>query len=150
MGFVVNQAGQGGNHRPAMRPMSDINVTPMVDVMLVLLVIFMVTAPLLSVGVQVDLPQSSAPQLPQSQDPLTVSLKADGRIFVQESEVALEDIGARLKAIAGVNPDVRIYVRADKQIKYGQVMEAMGILNEAGFSKVALVADSKTTAPSKK
>ena len=122
------------------RPMSEINVTPMVDVMLVLLVIFMVTAPLLTVGVQVDLPKTKASLIPGEDEPLTISVNAEGTIFLQETELELAALAPRLAAITGNNPDVRIFVRGDKAISYGRVMEVMGTINAAGFRKVALVA----------
>jgi biopolymer transport protein TolR len=119
--------------------MSDINVTPMVDVMLVLLVIFMVTAPLLTVGVQVDLPETQAAAVPGQDEPLAVSIDAGGKIFVQDSEASLDELVPRLAAIAGSNPDLRIFVRADKGIHYGRVMEVVGAINAAGYRKVALL-----------
>jgi biopolymer transport protein TolR len=127
--------------RGSTRPMSDINVTPMVDVMLVLLVIFMVTAPLLTVGVQVDLPKSKADALPGQDEPLAVSVDAEGNIFLQDTEVELENLGPRLMAITNNNPEARIFVRGDKAINYGRVMQIMGTVNAAGFSKVALVTE---------
>ena len=119
--------------------MSEINVTPFVDVMLVLLVIFMITAPLLTVGVQVDLPQTKAQVLPGKDEPLAVSVDASGRVFLQETEIGLDQLAPRLQSIAGSNPDVRIFVRGDRAINYGRVMEVMGTINAAGFRKVALV-----------
>jgi biopolymer transport protein TolR len=119
--------------------MSEINVTPMVDVMLVLLVIFMVTAPLLTVGVQVDLPETGAPAVPGQDEPLAVSIDGRGRIFVQDSEASLDELVPRLAAISASNPDLRIFVRADKGIPYGRVMEAVGAINAAGYRKVALI-----------
>ena len=129
-----------GVRRQRTRPMSEINVTPMVDVMLVLLVIFMVTAPLLTVGVQVDLPKTKASLIPGEDEPLTISVNAEGTIFLQETELELAALAPRLAAITGNNPDVRIFVRGDKAISYGRVMEVMGTINAAGFRKVALVA----------
>ena len=129
-----------GVRRQRTRPMSEINVTPMVDVMLVLLVIFMVTAPLLTVGVQVDLPKTKASLIPGADEPLTISVNAEGTIFLQETELELAALAPRLAAITGNNPDVRIFVRGDKAISYGRVMEVMGTINAAGFRKVALVA----------
>lgn len=123
------------------RPMSEINVTPFVDVMLVLLIIFMVTAPLLVVGVPIDLPRSQARPLPEDTQPLSVSLDKSGRIFLQDTEVAPRELVARLTAISQSNPDVRIYVRGDRELAYGRVIEVMALLNSAGFSKVALVTD---------
>lgn len=123
--------------------MSEINVTPFVDVMLVLLIIFMVTAPLLVVGVQVDLPRTGARSLSEDREPLAVTLTADGTLFVQETEIPIGALVPRLQAIAENNTDVRIYVRADQSIAYGRVMEVMGTLNSAGFSRVALVTAPK-------
>jgi biopolymer transport protein TolR len=127
------------NGRGKYRPMAEINVTPFVDVMLVLLIIFMVTAPLLVVGVPVDLPQTTAKALPQDQEPLAVTVAKDGKLYLQDTEVAPEALVPRLKAIAESNPDVRIYVRADQSISYGQVTQVLGTLNSAGFPHVALV-----------
>ncbi len=129
----------GRFHRNEHRPMSDINVTPMVDVMLVLLVIFMVTAPLLTVGVQVDLPQTKAKAVSGEDEPLAVTVDAEGRIFIQDTEIDLPALAPRLKAITGNNPDLRIFIRGDKSIDYGRVMEVMGTINAAGFRKVALI-----------
>lgn len=126
----------GRSKRP---PMSDINVTPMVDVMLVLLVIFMVTAPLLTVGVQVDLPKTKAGSVSGQDEPLAISVDKEGRIFVQDSEVELGAMVARLQAVSENNPDVRIFVRGDASVDYGRVMQVMGSLNAAGFNRVALI-----------
>ncbi|MFQ5534858.1 MAG: protein TolR [Sphingomonadales bacterium] len=123
------------------RPMAEINVTPFVDVMLVLLIIFMVAAPLLVVGVPIDLPRSQARPLPEDQQPLSVSIDKSGAIFLQDTAVQPRELVARLQAIAENNRDVRIYVRGDRAIAYGQIMEVMGLLNAAGFSKVALVTE---------
>jgi biopolymer transport protein TolR len=129
------------SRRHAHAQMSDINVTPMVDVMLVLLVVFMVAAPLLTVGVQVDLPKTKAAAIQGEDEPLTVSINKEGRIYLQETEVDVNALVPRLVAITGNNPDVRIFVRGDKDIPYGRVMQVMGVINGAGFSKVALVTD---------
>jgi biopolymer transport protein TolR len=138
-------AGSFGRRRHRRNPvMSEINVTPMVDVMLVLLIIFMVSAPLLTVGVPIDLPQTQATSLDQAdKEPLAVSVKNDGQIFLQNSEVPLEELVPKLTAIAqarGGN-DERIYVRGDKSVDYGTMMKIMGRLNSAGFRKVALVTE---------
>ena len=122
-------------------PMSEINVTPFVDVMLVLLIIFMVTAPLLTVGVQVDLPESAADSLPDDQEPLTISVNAKGEIYIQEHLVTYQKMVPKLLAIAKNRTDTRIYVRGDKNINYGRVLEVMGTLSGAGFSKVALISE---------
>jgi biopolymer transport protein TolR len=137
--MAVSMPGRGGRRR--YHKMAEINVTPLVDVMLVLLIIFMVAAPLLTVGVPVDLPQTKGPALPQDDKPLSVSIDAQGKIFLQETEVGLDELVPRLMAIAKERPETRIYVRGDKGIDYGRVMEVMGTINAAGFSKVALVAE---------
>ncbi len=123
--------------------MSEINVTPLVDVMLVLLIIFMVTAPLLTVGVPVDLPQSDAPAINEQTEPLVVSIDGQGRLYIQETQIKSSDLVPRLKAItkASKKSDQRIYVRGDKKIAYGKVMDVMGMISAAGFDKVALVAE---------
>jgi biopolymer transport protein TolR len=137
------QSGGGGRRfgRAKHRAMSDINVTPMVDVMLVLLVIFMVTAPLLTVGVQVDLPKTQAGPLQGDDEPLTVSVRANNEIYLQETQIELDALVPRLDAITKAKKDQRIFVRGDKTIPYGRIMEVMGVINQAGFSKVALVAE---------
>ncbi len=144
MGMSVGTAGgRGGRgHRRRGRSralMSEINVTPFVDVMLVLLIIFMVTAPLISTGVKVDIPPSVAKPLPQDDKPLAVSLKADGSVWLQDTEVQVNTLIERMRAIADVSKETRIFVRADEKLPYGQVMQVMGMINQAGFNKVALV-----------
>jgi len=119
--------------------MSEINVTPLVDVMLVLLVIFMVTAPLLVTGVDVELPRASSPSLDQDNTALTVTVQGDGRLFINQTEVELTGLAARMDAITGANPDARVYVRGDEGVSYGRVMSAMGALYDAGYRRVALV-----------
>ncbi|MFC1673341.1 protein TolR [Pseudomonadota bacterium] len=131
-------------------PMADINVTPFVDVMLVLLVIFMVTAPLLTVGVQVDLPKTKAKAIAGSDEPLAISINKDGAIFVQDTAMELDAVVPRLQAISDNNPDVRIFVRGDANVDYGRVMEVMGILNASGFSKVALITQQAQQKPGKR
>jgi biopolymer transport protein TolR len=124
--------------------MSQINVTPMVDVMLVLLIIFMVSAPLLTVGVPIDLPPSQAKSLDQDKEPLTLSLNGDGKIFLQNTEIGVEELVPKLKAISearGGGFDERIYVRGDRKVDYGTVMKVMGRISGAGFHRVALVTD---------
>ena len=122
-------------------PMSEINVTPFVDVMLVLLIIFMVTAPLLTVGVPVDLPESSADSLPEDQEPLTLSIYSKGEIFIQEYQVEYDKMIPKILAIAKNRTDTRIFVRGDKTINYGRVLEIMGMLSGSGFTKVALISE---------
>src|SRR5271170_4342567 len=143
MGASLNSFGGGGprGRRRSYRPMSDINVTPFVDVMLVLLVVFMVTAPLLTVAVPLDLPKTQARSLSQDKEPLVVSIDQSGKVYLQESPTELEDLVAKLKAITGTNPDARIFVRGDKGVPYGRIMEVMGSISAAGFNKVALVAE---------
>lgn len=135
--------GQRKGHSRRFRPVAEINVTPMVDVMLVLLVIFMVTAPLLTAGVQVDLPKTSAAPLKGDDQPLSVTIDAHGKIWIQETEVQLDELAPRLQAITAQKPETRIFVRGDKGIDYGRVMEVMGTLAAAGFPKVALVTEVK-------
>ena len=123
--------------------MSEINVTPMVDVMLVLLIIFMVSAPLLTVGVPIDLPQSQAKSLDQDKEPLTISVNDADKIFLQNSEIAIADLLPKLQAVAQARggTEARIYVRGDKKVDYGTMMKVMGQLSAAGFHKVALVTE---------
>ena len=127
--------------RSLREPMSEINVTPFVDVMLVLLIIFMVTAPLLTVGLQVDLPESSADSLAEEQEPLTLTVNAKGEIFIQETKVEFDDMIPKILAVSKNRTDTRIYVRGDKTINYGRVLELMGMLSGSGFTKVALISE---------
>jgi biopolymer transport protein TolR len=139
---TISAAGRrGGGRRSAYRPMSEINVTPLVDVMLVLLIVFMVAAPLLTVGVPVDLPQTQAPAINEQKEPLVISVNSTGALFIQETEVADEALVPRLKAITNNNPQASIYVRGDKTINYGRVMQVMGLVGSAGFTKVSLIAE---------
>ena len=123
------------------RAMAEINVTPFVDVMLVLLIVFMVTAPLLTVGVPVDLPKTRAPALGQDKEPLSVTIAKDGKIFLQKDVVAEDALVAKLTAISQNGYDQRIFVRGDKSVDYGRVMEVMGMLSQAGFTHIGLVTD---------
>jgi len=123
--------------------MSDINVTPFVDVMLVLLIVFMVTAPMLTVGVPVNLPDSNADSLPDDKEPLTLSINSKGEIFIQKTKVRFSELIPKLLAISKNRTDTRIYVRGDRNIDYGRVMEVMGKLSGSGFSKVALISETK-------
>ena len=122
------------------KPMSNINVTPLVDVMLVLLIVFMITAPMLTVGVQVDLPQTKANQLNSDADPLIITVNKNREIFIQDTLVSPEDLIPRLKAISKVNSKTRIFVRGDNLLPYGEVIGIMGKIQSAGYEKVALVA----------
>ena len=133
--------GSARSARRRARLVSEINVTPFVDVMLVLLVIFMVTAPLLTAAVPVDLPQTQAAQATGQDEPLVISINAEGKTYLQEQEYDLDTLIARLHAIMENKADQRIFVRGDKSLAYGKIMEVMGALSSAGFSKVALVAE---------
>ena len=119
--------------------MSEINVTPFVDVMLVLLIVFMVTAPLLTVGIPVDLPKVKASALTDQKDPIEITIKLDGTLFLGESKVEVENLIPRLNAITDQNTEARIYVRGDRVVAYGRIMEIMALINSAGYVKVALV-----------
>ncbi|WP_136442872.1 protein TolR [Pacificoceanicola onchidii] len=145
---VVKSGGGGGSRRRRRRrsggtqPMSEINVTPFVDVMLVLLIIFMVAAPLLTVGVPVELPKTAAQALPQeTEEPLTVTIAADGSILLQSTEISRDDLVPRLRAIAAERSDDRVYLRADGVVPYEEVAQVMGALNAGGFSSIGLVTD---------
>ncbi len=137
MAFSLNAR----NGRGRYRPLAEINVTPLVDVMLVLLIIFMVTAPLMTSGVSVDLPKTNAQQINSDSQPLTVSINAGGDIFLQDQAVDLPDLVAKLQAIAQNNPERRIFVRGDKDLTYGRIMQVMGTITQGGFTKVALLAE---------
>jgi biopolymer transport protein TolR len=133
--------GGDGDRRQRYKPMSEINVTPMVDVMLVLLVIFMVAAPLLTVGVPVDLPQSQAPAITEQKEPLVITVNAEGKLFLQNGTLEDDELVPRLQAITKNNPQADIYVRGDRAISYGRVMEVMGMVSAAGFTKVSLITE---------
>ncbi len=145
MGVSVQNVALTGKRRGRRRAvMSEINVTPFVDVMLVLLIVFMVSAPLLTVGVPIDLPQSQAKALEQDNQPLTVSVNVDGQVFLQDQQIQLDDLVPRLKAIIqarGGKPDDLIYVRGDKKADYGTMMRVMGRISAAGFQRIALVTE---------
>ncbi len=130
-----------GRRRGRYRPLAEINVTPLVDVMLVLLIVFMVTAPLMTSGVPVDLPKTSAAPLNQDADPLTVSVNAEGKIYLQDTEATLPELVSKLQAISENKSDRRIFVRGDKGIAYGRVLEVMATITQGGFTKVALLAE---------
>jgi biopolymer transport protein TolR len=144
--MAMNTAGSGGGGRRGRRRtpvMAEINVTPMVDVMLVLLIIFMVSAPLLTVGVPLDLPQTQAKSLEQDKQPLQLSVDTRGRVFINDTEVAMNDLIPKLKAITDARGgfDERIFMRADKKADYGTVARVMGQLSGAGFKRLALVTE---------
>ncbi len=147
MGAGVNTgetlARRRGRRRRAMAPMAEINVTPFVDVMLVLLIIFMVTAPLLTAGVPIELPKSDATPIADApqKEPLIISVEQNGGIFLQETEITLDEIGAKLAAIAQTAPQQTIYVRGDARANYGVLMQVMGKISAAGFQRISLVTD---------
>ena len=145
MGAAGSSAGVSvGKRRHTRKPvMAEINVTPMVDVMLVLLIIFMVSAPLLTVGVPIDLPQTRAKSLDQDKEPLTISVNTKGEVYLQNSEIKIDELVPKLQAItqARGGNDERIYVRGDRKVDYGTVMRVMGRLSAAGFRRVALVTE---------
>ncbi len=142
MGMTLGggNGGRGGRRRPNNR-FSEINITPMVDVMLVLLIIFMVAAPMMTTGVTVDLPKSNASPIAGQDEPLAVSVTAGGKIFVQKTEVPINALAEKLKAITGEKKDTRIFVRGDRNVDYGKVMEVVSAINTAGYGKVALITD---------
>jgi biopolymer transport protein TolR len=148
---VLSMASSGGRRRGRRRAvMSEINVTPFVDVMLVLLIVFMVSAPLLTVGVPIDLPQSQAKALGQDKEPLTLSVSVDGKVFLQKDEIKLDDLIPKLKAVIearGGKPDDLIYVRGDKKVDYGTMMRVMGRISGAGYHRVALVTEVEQSGP---
>jgi biopolymer transport protein TolR len=143
MGMSVGTAGRGGRgHRRRGRHhglISEINVTPFVDVMLVLLIIFMVAAPLLTVGVPIDLPETSANAMNPETQPITISVNENGQIYLQETEIPLDEVVAKLSAIATTGYEERIYVRGDKTTNYGIVMQVMARIQAAGYTKIGLV-----------
>ncbi|MFY9624644.1 MAG: protein TolR [Rhodoplanes sp.] len=144
MAMMLAAGGASGKRRRRRKSiMSEINVTPMVDVMLVLLIIFMVSAPLLTVGVPLDLPQTQAKGLEQDKEPLTVSVDTEGKVFLQNSEISVDELVPKLKAVTEARGglDERIFVRGDRRVDYGTVMRVMGRLSAAGFRRVALVTE---------
>ncbi|SDD93543.1 MULTISPECIES: protein TolR [Kordiimonas] len=146
MGATVTSGGRvegARRRRGRYQPLAEINVTPFVDVMLVLLIVFMVTAPLLTAGVPVDLPKAAAKPLPQDSKPLEISINQNGAIFIVDTETSLDELIPRLTAISGESRETRIYVRGDTKLDYGRVMEVIGAINAAGYTKVALVAEQK-------
>jgi len=147
--MAMSLPGGGRGRRGRYRPLAEINVTPLVDVMLVLLIIFMVTAPLMTSGVTVDLPKTNAAPLNNDNQPLTVSIDAKGKIYLQDEEVAIEGVVEKLKAVAQNNADRRIFVRGDKDLAYGRIMEVMGTIAQGGFTKVALLAEQRGGAPAR-
>lgn len=149
----ANLPGNGGlGHRRGRSTRSaggfnEINVTPMVDVMLVLLIIFMVAAPMMTTGVTVNLPKTQASTLPGNDEPVSVTIKRDGSVYIQTTETPVDKLGAKLQAILGEKKDTRIFVRGDTAIDYGQVMQVIGAITAAGYSKVALLTDTAGDTP---
>ncbi len=141
MAAVLSNGRNGRWRRGRARPLSEINVTPFVDVMLVLLIVFMVTAPLLTVGVSVDLPKTKAPALNQDTEPLAVTIRKDGSVYLQNTAITEDALVPKLEAIAKNGYDQRIFVRGDAAVDYGKVMEVMGLLSSAGFKRIGLVTD---------
>jgi len=141
MGMQMSTSGRRRGRRK-LRPMGEINVTPFVDVMLVLLIVFMVTAPLLTVGVPVDLPETKASQISDDQAPLLISVQADGKIALQNRIIEADELIPRLEAVARAKPETRIFVRGDKNVSYGEVMSVMGLVQQYGFSDVPLTTKS--------
>lgn len=137
LGSEPGRARGGRNRR---RPMSEINVTPFVDVMLVLLIIFMVAAPLMNSGVEVNLPKTVAGEMTPSDDqPVNITIQQDGKIYLSEEEASLTELTAKIEAVKGANKDVRILIRGDENVDYGSVMEVISILNKAGYSKIGML-----------
>ena len=141
MGAQLAGKSNGRGKRRSYSQLSEINVTPFVDVMLVLLIVFMVTAPLLTVGVPIELPKSEAQQLEGDKEPLTISVDPEGKIFLQETELQIDEIVPKLTAIAKNGYDERIFVRGDRRVNYGVVMRVMGTISAAGFRRIALISD---------
>ncbi len=141
MGAQLAGKSNGRGKRRSYSQLSEINVTPFVDVMLVLLIVFMVSAPLMTVGVPVDLPKTAAPSLPADNKPLFISIDTQNRIYVQETEVELDNLVPLLRAITENNPEARVLVRGDAKIQYGTMLQVMGTISAGGFTKVGLVAE---------
>lgn len=139
MGIITNQ--HSGKRNRQYHPMAEINVTPMVDIMLVLLIIFMVTSPMMVAGVTVDLPETSAAPVSGQDEPLSITVDAKGNIYLQDTQVKATELVEKLTAITGQKRDTRIFVRGDKTIDYGKVMSVVGAINAAGFTKVALITE---------
>lgn len=137
----IDMSGKRRRRRRRYAPMSEINVTPMVDVMLVLLIVFMVAAPLLTVGVPIELPQTHAKPLQGDKEPLTITIDTEGKVFIQETEIEIDKIVPKLIAISEGGYDQRIYLRGDRRVNYGTVMKIMSTISAAGFKSIGLVTD---------
>jgi biopolymer transport protein TolR len=136
-----------GNGRRKYRPMAEINVTPLVDVMLVLLIVFMVTAPMITSGVNVNLPKASAASVPSDSKPITITVNSQDQIFLQNSQVQLTGLVSTLQQISQNNQDTRIFVRGDKDVSYGDMLQVMATITQGGFTKVALLAQQPSGSP---
>ena len=147
MAAGIQHTSARGRGRMRRRAMAEINVTPFVDVMLVLLIVFMVTAPLLTVGVPVDLPKTRAPALGQDREPLSITIAKDGKIYLQKQPVAEDELVPKLTAISDNGYDQRIFVRGDTTVNYGKVMVVMGMLSAAGFTHIGLVTEVERPRP---
>jgi biopolymer transport protein TolR len=141
----IDQSGADGGYRP----LAEINVTPFVDVMLVLLIVFMVAAPLMTVGVNVALPKTSAARTMQTKQPLAVSIDAEGRVYIDKAETPADLLAARLAELRWAAPDRIVLVRGDRTLSYGRIMEVMGEVSKAGFAKVSLIAEGRPADPEK-
>jgi biopolymer transport protein TolR len=138
--------GPGGNGRRRYRPMAEINVTPLVDVMLVLLIVFMITAPMITSGVNVNLPQANAKPVNSDSKPITITVNSQDQIYLQNSQVQLSNLVATLQQISQNNNDQRVFVRGDKDVSYGDMLQVMATITQGGFTKVALLAQQPTPA----
>ena len=147
MAGFLHPGSRSRGQRRKFRPMAEINVTPMVDVMLVLLVIFMITAPLLQVGVPVDLPKTSAQQVGGKDEPLVVSLNSKDEVFLGDTKYELADLATKLKAVHDEKPDQRVFIRGDKSIQYGRMMEVMGVVIDSGFRQLGLLGEQAESKP---
>jgi len=143
MGAASGGSWDSSDDTGGFRPVADINVTPMVDVMLVLLIIFMVAAPLMTVGVPVQLPKTAAAKTAQPKEPTVLSVDKDGKVFLAKEEIGGDALLPRLQALVAENPDQVVLVRGDKTVPYGRIMEVMGEVSQAGFAKVSLITEAK-------
>lgn len=141
MGARIDTGGGSGGGRRRWKPNAEINVTPFVDVMLVLLIVFMISAPLLTVGIEVDLPDTEARAMTTSEEPLTITIRGDGEIYLMETAVSFDELGPRLRAIAGAGAQTRVYIRADQGVAYGDVVRVMARVSSSGYPNIGLVTD---------